>query len=95
MSRYIDRDVLRKAITEYVATPLTPMTPQDIVKVVWNVPTADVVEVVRCKDCRLWTPSKRYGTDHNDIKRYYGNCAVTNRSEREDHYCSYGGRSEE
>ena len=54
----------------------------------------DVVEVVRCKDCERWTPSKRYGTDHNDVKRYYGNCAVTNRSEREDHYCSYGTRRE-
>lgn len=56
---------------------------------------ADVVEVVRCKDCRRWTPSKRYGRDLDDVKRYYGDCAVTHRSEREDHYCSYGKRREE
>ena len=53
------------------------------------------ISIVRCKECKRWTPSKRYGTDHNDVKRYYGECVVTHRSEREDHYCSYGGRRED
>lgn len=96
MSRYIDRDVLRKAITEYVATPLTPMTPQDIVKVVWNAPTADVVAVVRCKDCKHWNNKgydpileSAFGECLKSFEDYH--CCETTEGD----YCSYGDRREE
>lgn len=44
MSRYIDRDAVRRAIQEYCFSPYE-MTPDGIAKVVMNVPPADVEEV--------------------------------------------------
>lgn len=51
-----------------------------------DLPTADVEEVVRCKDCRLATPDIMidgwYHCDNNDMIH------------RPDHFCSYGERKE-
>lgn len=44
MSKYIDRDAVRRAIQEYCFSPYE-VTPDGIAKVVMNVPPADVVEV--------------------------------------------------
>lgn len=53
-------------------------------------PTADVVEVVRCKDCVRWSPDGGYGLDLDGAKRLYGECVITNFSHKENHFCSYG-----
>ena len=48
-----------------------------------NIPSADVVEVVRCKDCIYndggWCGAQEYGTHHVE----------------DDDYCSYGERKEQ
>lgn len=54
MSRYIDADLLK---TDYYALPkslsnLTVNTQYVSLFQILNAPTADVVEVVRCKNCR-------------------------------------------
>lgn len=51
-------------------------------------PTADVVEVVRCKDCE-----RRYTTD---CYLWYGSVGDTDYliASSDDFYCSYGKRSE-
>jgi len=52
MSRYIDADLLK---TDYFALPSTSGTTVSTQYVslfqILNTPTADVVEVVRCKEC--------------------------------------------
>ena len=53
-------------------------------------PQADVVEVVRCKDCVRWSPDGGYGLDLDGTKRLYGECVITNFSHKENHFCSYG-----
>ena len=83
MSRYIDADKYKKDLIQLGFLPAL------VARALDNQPTADVVEVVRCKDCQhryvpcrcaLW-----YGTAND--KEYF--------SERgEDFYCSYGERSE-
>ena len=50
MPRYIDADVLKLHIDLH-GTNKFGMLDEDIRQFVDNVPTADVVEVVRCKDC--------------------------------------------
>ena len=54
-----------------------------------SIPTADVVEVVRCKDCKWFEPYE--GEEHK------GNCAELVGLEScvyEDDFCSYGERRE-
>ena len=48
MSRYIDREDLLNNLKQFAPEYLKPL----IVSLVEKQPTADVVEVVRCKDCR-------------------------------------------
>ena len=50
MARYIDADVL---IAEYDRVHIGPAGGAR--KLMVDAPTADVVEVVRCKDCRHWS----------------------------------------
>lgn len=94
MSRYIDADLLK---TDYYALPkslssLTVSTQYVSLSQILNTPTADVVQVVRCKDCDNWK-------DENGRE---GLCQVW--SDFEDHryrytpkdgYCSEGERREE
>lgn len=51
-----------------------------------ELPSADVVEVVRCKDCKLATKDKVL------IDRY--NCYVHDEQTRANDFCSYGERAD-
>lgn len=74
MSRYIDREDLLKNLKQFAPEHLSPL----IVSLIEKQPTADVVEVVRCKDCTEWDK------DEYECSHWYGF--------REDDYCSYGAR---
>lgn len=74
MSRYIDREDLLKNLKQFAPEHLTPL----IVSLIEKQPTADVVEVVRCKDCTEWDK------DEYECSHWYGF--------REDDYCSLGAR---
>ena len=50
------------------------------------VPTADMVEVVRCKDCRI-------ATEDIMIDGWFY-CNNNNQTHKPDHFCSYGERKE-
>lgn len=47
-------------------------------------PTADVVEVVRCKDCKFYNEAERMCNDTNGFDRYW----------KPTDFCSYGKRRE-
>lgn len=51
MPRYIDADVLLNKVERYFAG-LPIVVHHDMVEFIENAPTADVVKVVRCKDCK-------------------------------------------
>ena len=74
MRRYIDREDLLKNLKQFAPEYLKPL----IVSLIEKQPTADVVEVVRCKDCTEWDK------DECECSHWYGF--------REDDYCSYGER---
>lgn len=49
-----------------------------------NIPTADVVEVVRCKDCKYWLEQE-----------FKGFCSIHFTKKFANDFCSYGKRGEE
>ena len=51
-------------------------------------PTADAVEVVRCKDCKYYEHPEYYGGGTKDV------CRTFKRQMKEDDYCSYGERKD-
>ena len=74
MAEYINREDLLNNLKQFAPEHLTPL----IVSLIEKQPTADVVEVVRCKDCTEWDK------DEYECSHWYGF--------REDDYCSYGAR---
>lgn len=82
MSRYIDADKIPYVISEDGC--LDDFAYRYDIN---EVPTADVVEVVRCKDCKHFGKDLGYGK--HDCKKYeMPYCLETD-------YCSYGERREE
>ena len=74
MPRYIDADKLIELANHDGAYGYVDV--HDIL----NIPAADVVEVVRCKDC------KHYYKDH------YFECAVYDASVQSEDFCAFGER---
>ena len=52
MSRYIDADKLKADIKEVADITDGKLTEFEVLGILSGQPTADVVEVVRCKDCK-------------------------------------------
>ena len=89
MARYVfDTDVI-KVLTEYYHQR-TETQRRALEDAVSRVPDADVVEVVRCKDCKWYDISSPYGTVIPDA--YH--CKVNDRFYDSEHFCGYGERRE-
>lgn len=63
-----------------------------------SLPSADAVEVVRCKDCKHWFPHTQCGFDE-DNDEYHDYCGLLIPDDdyyayirKSDDYCSYGER---
>lgn len=83
MSRYINREDLLNNLKQFAPEHLTPL----IVMLIEKQPTADVAEVVRCKECKyrgamLSVPK---GVFYTCKKYLLPDC-------KPDDYCSYGER---
>ena len=96
MSKYIRAVVAAEAIAEKYGIPLG-----DLVDTFADIPAADVVEVVRCRECKYWgdEDGKLQRSDgllfarcimHNYLLdgRHTGWCPTEN------NFCSYGERKE-
>lgn len=83
MARYIDADKLKDAFhtdTEHLQSRDEHLF--DLIMIeIDEVPTADVVEVVRCKDCKYF----KYGDYCTEDKMEHSQC-------RKNDFCSYGER---
>ena len=85
MSRYIDADKYKKDLIQLGFLPAI------VTRVLDKQPTADVVAVVRCKDCehcttdKLWNGSPYFACVYNGLVSEV----------LADHYCSNGERREE
>lgn len=97
MDKYINTDVLKHQL-QLEADCGHVTTLEDVLQIIDFVPTADVVEVVRCKECRYFLQySEKYAQEvehadgdcfikilHCEEKQYYA-CKY-------DDYCSFGER---
>ena len=85
MSRYIDREDLLKNLKRFAPEHLTPL----IVSLIEKQPTADVVEVVSCKDCKHFDKNKGY----RDTKFSFSFCDKFHHNiTTENDFCSHGER---
>lgn len=85
MSRYINREDLLKNLKQFAPEYLKPL----IVSLIEKQPTADVAEVVRCKDCKHFDKNKGY----RDTKFSFSFCDKFHHNIiTENDFCSYGER---
>jgi hypothetical protein len=54
----------------------------------------DAVEVVRCKDCKMWKPGDFYMGDYPDKMERGGSCPIVRFGRMESDFCSFGERRE-
>ena len=91
MKEYIEREAAIKAI-ENDCLELAYYTKEDAIQCVKAIPAADVVEVVRCRECVHWKPiGSKAGNSFLDME-YIGGCEFTKYCRRESDFCSYGER---
>lgn len=90
MVEYISREaviqelayhVRRSNNSDFAPTP----TWNEAVDIVQSAPAADVVEVVRCKDCQHFAP----------FREFDGFCKIGGMLNEQTHYCAYGERRED
>lgn len=87
-TRYIDADIMRKDWLEHGENECVYDT-NAILDSIDSQPTADVVEVVRCKDCIYYEPHGRLGKCTS--KRHLGIKLI----KKPDDFCSQGERREQ
>ena len=97
MSRYIDADKLNRDVLaswdkdQHYTIEASRVHRQEhnhLMRIIEKQPNADVVEVVRCKDCAYYREETSYCLNPHCSSGFYGHRVKDN------HYCSYGERSE-
>lgn len=92
MSEYINCKELLKNLKQFAPEHLTPL----IVMLIEKHPTADVFEVVRCKDCKYFFNDCCNHLKNRIIHKvpYFGAdyVYIAKLEIKPDHYCSYGER---
>ena len=93
MAKYINRESLISNLKEFANEQLTPL----IENLIQKQPTADVVEVVRCKDCKYYNKKTGFCLKHSYFKDSDGmSCSPADSRDftffNEDDFCSYGER---
>ena len=96
MAEYIEREALKETLERYYCAPHVHVVGSGIsaglemgikgcLSLLDNAPAADVVEVVRCKDCKYWDC---YGGEES----HKGDCLELELDTciYEDDFCSYG-----
>lgn len=107
MPRYIDADAVNKVFIDelgkipsvvideriewYIECDATKQTIIRCVKGVSAIPTADVVEVVRCEYCKHWNESDCHSTVIPIVRK----CMCMNVYTNPDFFCKYGERRED
>lgn len=88
MSRHIDAEPIIKNLTA-MKSAFDAIELDGMIKALKEAPTADVVEVVRCKDCRHFREHRYIPTG---VPNFY--CNWHEISVEKHDFCSYGERKE-
>lgn len=92
MAEYIDRKAAVRTAVEAATEIFDCHTTLPLLKVankIRTIPAADVVEVVRCKDCEYLLFDTEYCKPHNR-----GYCKFDDTIKQPNHFCGYGTRKE-
>lgn len=103
MKEYIEREAVIEAIKNhkckskvvYSIAEVVYCVGQEIGEAIRSVPVADVVEVVRCKDCEDSRPLKRERLPESIFRKECVWCRRFNTGMLPDGYCDHGKRKEE
>ena len=89
----ISRSRAIKDISEWATDILHPdrLIKEDAIHILESLPSADAVEVVRCKDCIV---SETFQRDSNGTTERYCKAFTHLRNVADDDYCSFGERRE-
>lgn len=87
---YIERGAIEKTLE---ATPIRIAADKGkIFRVIKNIPAADVVEVVRCRDCKKRYVPAYCALWYGQINDEHGCRDIFLRAHNDDFYCAYGER---
>lgn len=95
MAEYIAREVLLaqlRAMESYNVSPMYRRGYDDCVATVLNAPTADVVPVVRCEDCKWFVDNN--GGEWYGCKMFQVVRITPEDAPKPDDFCSYGERKD-
>ena len=84
MPRYINED----DFCEYIRKNTTPSGAEWFISKIKDMPAADVVEVIRCKDCHF------YDNQNNGGLKRHGFCEIYKGFKTDDGFCDLGEREE-
>lgn len=92
MPKYIDAEKLKDIFEAKgdMATGTPKQVFYNAAKIVDTLPAADVVEVIRCKDCKNWQNSGSKMGESFDNMQYVGGCKWSCFRRFENDFCSYG-----
>ena len=91
MVRYYNAETLIEFVKQYTPNINGETTLQCAITAIENAPTADVVEVIRCKDCAKKVDYKGRVMCSKNARVICGElCGLTATSD--EHFCSYGER---
>lgn len=89
MTEYIEREATIDFIKNNTPTINGETTMECVERSLKNVPAADVVEVVRCKDCKQWQRNVGFIDSPN------GHCFYLDIEMNGSDFCSYGEKKKE
>ena len=90
MAEYIEREALMRNLKQFALEQLTPL----IESLIQKQPAEDVVEVVRCKDCKWYKESKLLATNKFCFRLKDRNGDRVGYNFAPDDFCSYGERKD-
>ena len=93
MKEYIEKAAVKDEILSWAVCINHPelLSKKDTMYCIDNMPSANVAEVVRCRECKRWdTDADSYGKDDGPK----GTCMKFFEDTYSDDYCSYGQRKE-
>ena len=86
-NQYIEREAAKRELLSWAVCMNHPeyLMRDDAMHVIDSIPATDVVEIVRCRDCKY----------HEDTSiTEYEHCYLIGKTVRHDDFCSYGERKE-
>ena len=82
---YIEREAVKRELLSWAVSINHPeyLIKDDALHIIASIPAADVVEVVRCRDCKYHEDTHVTGFEH---------CCLYDLTMRHNDFCSYGKR---